>query len=581
MRRMHTVNIHSFEQYLDYLQVHQEEFAALFNTILINVTSFFRDAEVWTYLDQQLLPRLLESRDGEPLRIWSAGCASGQEAYTIAMLIAEHVGAASARDRAKIYATDVDEEALGQARQAVYKPSDIEGVPDDLRTKYFEPAGGAFVFSRDVRRAVIFGRHDLLQDAPISRVDLLLCRNTLMYFNADAQARVVARLFFSMVSGGLLLLGRAEMLFSYGAMFMPVDLKKRLFRAVEKPTLRDRMLILAETGRDAMANNAYNNSRLRDAAFEADVSPQILVDGASVVVGVTGLARKHLGVPDSAVGRPLQDLDVSFRPVELRGPLDRAVRERQEVVLQDIQWTVDGHATVYDVYVVPVLDDGGAVLGTRITFVDRTQFRQLHRELEHSKQELETAYEELQSTNEELETTNEELQSTVEELETTNEELQSTNEELETMNEELQSTNEELQTMNDELRNRSTDLNSVNSFLESIFTSLRSAVVVVDRDFHVVVWNNRAADMWGVRPDEAHRQNFMGLDIGLPVGNLRQPIRDILRGAEDFIEVSVPAVNRRGRRIECRVNLSPLRQEDRTVDGAILLMEEKQPDAVS
>jgi two-component system CheB/CheR fusion protein len=198
--------------------------------------------------------------------------------------------------------------------------------------------------------------------------------------------------------------------------------------------------------------------------------------------------------------------------------------------------------------------------------------------LTHSKQELETAYEELQSTNEELETTNEELQSTVEELETTNEELQSTNEELETMNEELQSTNEELQTMNDELRNRSTELNSSNAFLEAVFTSLRAAVVVIDRELRVQVWNAGALDMWGVRRDEAQGSSFFNLDVGLPVAELHQPIREVLSGAAGHREMVLPATNRKGRSIRCRVSVAPLTGLDRAVTGAILLMEEDVPE---
>ena len=211
--------------------------------------------------------------------------------------------------------------------------------------------------------------------------------------------------------------------------------------------------------------------------------------------------------------------------------------------------------------------------GSRFTTSPR--YRSLETELQHSKQELETAYEELQSTNEELETTNEELQSTIEELETTNEELQSTNEELETMNEELQSANEELQTINDELRNRSTDLNSAHAFLESVFTSLRSGVVVLDRNLRVLVWNHRAEDLWGLRADEAQRTDFLGLDIGLPVHDLRQPIRDILSGAAEHLETLLPATSRRGKALECRVMLAPLHDSGDGVEGVILLMDER------
>jgi two-component system CheB/CheR fusion protein len=207
--------------------------------------------------------------------------------------------------------------------------------------------------------------------------------------------------------------------------------------------------------------------------------------------------------------------------------------------------------------------------------------KMLQEELTHSKQELETAYEELQSTNEELETTNEELQSTVEELETTNEELQSTNEELETMNEELQSTNEELQTMNDELRNRSMELNTSNAFLEAVFTSLRAAVVVLDRDLRVQVWNAGAMNMWGLRSDEAQGVAFYSLDFGFPVAELHNALREILSGTAQHRETIVAATNRKGRTIRCRVAVAPLVTAERTVTGAILLMEDEASEAAT
>jgi two-component system CheB/CheR fusion protein len=206
-------------------------------------------------------------------------------------------------------------------------------------------------------------------------------------------------------------------------------------------------------------------------------------------------------------------------------------------------------------------------------FTDVSQAVELQQELERSRREFETAYEELQSTVEELETTNEELQSTNEELETTNEELQSTNEELETMNEELQSTNEELQTINTELMDRTGQLNQTNVFLESILESMQAGVIVLDRDLTVESWNALAEDMWGLRPEETKQKNFLGLDIGLPVDQLRQPIRDVLSGTADTAEVTLDAVNRRGRAVVCKVTCSPLDAGGGARPGVILLME--------
>jgi two-component system CheB/CheR fusion protein len=209
-----------------------------------------------------------------------------------------------------------------------------------------------------------------------------------------------------------------------------------------------------------------------------------------------------------------------------------------------------------------------------MTFIDVSLSRRLQDELEHSNRDLETAYEELQSTNEELETTNEELQSTIEELETTNEELQSTNEELETMNAELHSTNEELQTINDELRMRTGELDEVNDFLESMLLSQRGGLVVIDPDLRISVWNDKSAELWGIRADEAPGQHFLNLDIGLPVEDLRHPIRAVLAGDADGESVVVPATNRRGKEFRCQVVLNPLVNREQQIRGVILMMEE-------
>jgi two-component system, chemotaxis family, CheB/CheR fusion protein len=249
-KRMQAVGIPSYLDYEDYLEVVPEEFTHLFNTILINVTGFFRDPPAWEFLADEILPDILAARQpDEPLRIWSAGCASGQEAYTLAMLCAEVLGVDGFRERVKIYATDVDEEALNQARSARYSAKEVEGVPADLLQRYFERNGqGHFVFSKDLRRSVIFGRHDLIQDAPISRIDLLVCRNTLMYFNSEIQAHILGRFAFALREGGYLFLGKAEMLLANSSLFSAVDPSRRVFRQVPQRGLRERLMALGESG---------------------------------------------------------------------------------------------------------------------------------------------------------------------------------------------------------------------------------------------------------------------------------------------------------------------------------------------
>ncbi|MCE6995455.1 PAS domain S-box protein [Saccharothrix sp. S26] len=577
-RRMAQVGIDAYSEYVDHLQVDPEEFNALFNTILINVTGFFRDPEAWDVLRSDLVPALLAERSPEDqIRIWSAGCASGEEAYTLAMVFAEAIGPDRFRQRVKIYATDVDEEALAQARHAAYPESAVEKVPPDMVGTYFERQGNQYTFRKDLRRSVIFGRNDLVQDAPISRIDLLVCRNTLMYFNAETQSKILGRLHFALAPRGLLFLGKAEMLLSHSRIFDPVDLKRRVFRKTTAATVG-----LGHFAAQSFAHERTTEIRglaqLRDHAFSASPVAQVVVTGEDVVALVNQQAELVFGLSNRDLGRPLRDLEVSYRPVELRAYVEQAKVERRGIRIKDVEWQRGpGEAIWLEIHVNPLVDGDNGLLGVSIVFHDVTAARALLDELAHANRQLESAYEELQSTNEELETTNEELQSTVEELETTNEELQSTNEELETMNEELQSTNDELQAINDALRERSVELDEVNDFLESVLTSIRSGVVVVDGEMRVVAWNFGAEDLWGLRQDEAVGQHLLNLDIGMPVAELRPTVRAALQDLHFAETKTMAAVNRRGKRISLRVHCGPLRTPGGEIRGGILLMEGTEP----
>ncbi len=577
-KRMQAVGIASFAEYTDHLEVHPDEFAELFNTILINVTGFFRDPPVWEYLAAEVVPRVTAKAPDQPIRVWSAGCSSGEEAYTLAIALAEALGVEKFRERVKIYGTDVDNEAISQARLGAYPARALEDVPEAYRAKYFEAAGDRRVFRKDLRRNVIFGRNDLIQDAPISRLDLLVCRNCLMYFNAETQARILERFHFAVNDDGYLVLGKAEMLLSRGDTFAPVDLKRRVFQKVSRGAPRARPLAGGQPGNGGgpPASPLVNHLRIREAAFEAGPVPQVVVDAGGFLALVNQLARSEFGLAVTDLGRPFHSLELSFRPANLRPAVEQATAEGRSVAIREVEWNrATGEPPEYlDVQVAPMRDlANNGLLGVSISFATVTPVKRLQGELLKAKQQLESAYEELQSSNEELETTNEELQSTIEELETTNEELQSTNEELETMNEELETTNEELQSANEELRQRSDELNQVNTFLESILTGFRGGVVVLDRDLVVLVWNQKAEGLWGLRAEEVKGQHFMNLDIGLPVEQLRQPIKACLAGGTGT-GVAVEAVNRRGKPIRCQVTCTPLLGPGAEPRGVILLTEE-------
>ncbi|HEX8631268.1 MAG TPA: CheR family methyltransferase [Catenuloplanes sp.] len=572
--RMQQAGAAEYAEYLDLLQVHPDEFTSLFNTVLINVTSFFRDPEAWQFLQSELLePLVADKPAGTPIRVWSAGCASGEEAYTLAIMLAEILGPEAFRKQVKIYATDVDEEQLAEARAATYPERALASVPPELRTRYFEGTGNRYVFRKDLRRSVIFGRNDLVLDAPISRIDLLVCRNTLMYFNAETQARILGRFHFGLAEGGILFLGKAEMLLSHGDLFLPVDLKRRVFRKVPR-LAQPAGSIFAEQPRPPLGAELIGLDQLRMEAFLASPVAQVVVSADGLVALANRQAEVSFGVSQRDMGRPFRDLEISYRPVELRKYIDQAQAERRTLRVTDIEFSrAPGETTHLEVQLNPLLDADLGVLGVALLFTDVTVAHRLQDDLEYANRQLETAYEELQSTNEELETTNEELQSTVEELETTNEELQSTNEELETMNEELRSTNDELQHINEKLQESTMRLDAANAFLEAIMASLRSGVTVVNRDLQVQVWNRRAEDLWGLRREEVVGGHLLNLDIGLPIERLRPLLRSALSGAGGPQELELPAVNRRGRSIMVRVVCTPLADDAGGPGGAIVVME--------
>jgi two-component system, chemotaxis family, CheB/CheR fusion protein len=570
--RMHLVGLNDFDDYMDYLQVHPEEFSNLFNAILINVTSFLRDPPAWNYLANEIIPKIIKAKkENDPIRVWSAGCSSGEEPYTLAMMLAEALGDEAFHNRVKIYATDVDEVALSEARQASYTKERIQPIPAHLLEKYFELVGKRYIFRTDLRRSMIFGRHDLFKDAPISRLDLLVCRNTLMYFNSDTQAVILNRFHFALKNAGFLFLGKSELLITHSNLFIPVDIKHRIFSKVVRVRPRNHLPDPAQL-HDQGARPEWIT--LKDASLENLPMAHLLLNKQGALILANERARILFGLGAKDIGRLVQDLEVSYKPLELRSQIEKAYIERRNISVSKVErHLLDGKIQYLDVEIAPLQEDG-IIIGASVTFFDVTHYQNLGQDLERSRQELETAHEELQSTVEELETTNEELQSSNEELETTNEELQSTNEEIETMNEELQSTNEELQTINDELRQRTEELNRANSFLQSILTGMHSGLIVVDGNFQVISWNRKSRDLWGLSEEDVKMRPFFGLDIGLRAEEFADAIRACLGGETDYLEKELDAINLRGKPIRVRITLTPLKDLTGKRDGVIILVDE-------
>ncbi|TGB07115.1 CheR family methyltransferase [Streptomyces sp. MZ04] len=573
-KRMDDVGVQDYADYRDLLETDTVEFRTLFNTILINVTSVFRDPDAWELLQREVVPQLIADLGADDeIRVWSAGCSSGEEAYSLAIMFAEALGIEESLNRVKIYATDVDEEALRDARSGQYPAKNLESLSVELRDKYFERHGAHYVFRPDLRRRVIFGRHDITRDAPISRLDLLVCRNTLMYFNVEAQTQIVDRFHFALREGRYLFLGKAEMLLSDGERFEALSIRQRIFRrrpggsTPPYPAIPMKM----RSGLGAEMQAVSRTRQLRDLILDAAPGAAVALDEGGGVVMINNEARAQFGLTTHDIGRPFQDLELSYRPTELRSLVDQATHERRTLRVNGAERRIGSELQYFDIVIQPISGGQGLPVATNITFTDVTLATQLKAEVKRVREDLETAYEELQSTNEELETTNEELQSSIEELETTNEELQSTNEELETTNEELRSGNEELETMNDEMRLRSTDLDEARAFLEGVVSSIAAGVVVLSSDSRVRSWNRGAIDLWGLRADEVLDEEFFSLDFGLPTGGLRQVVEECIASGKRSGPVVIPAVNRIGRSIDCSVICSPF---DGHNGGVVLLMED-------
>jgi two-component system CheB/CheR fusion protein len=397
-----------------------------------------------------------------------------------------------------------------------------------------------------------------------------------MYFNAETQSHVVDRFHFALRENAYLFLGKAEMLLSEADRFEVINMQQRIFRrrpgaAVSKyPSAPLRI----DMGPGAETREVSRKRQLRDLALETAPFAVLGIDAEGIIVLLNNQMRTLFGLMSRDLGRAFRDLEISYRPIELRSLIEQAYAEHRVVRVSGVERTVGADEVQYlDLHIQPLWGTDGMAAGAMVLFTDTTFTTRLQMEVKRSREELDTAYEELQSTNEELETTNEELQSSIEELETTNEELQSTNEELETTNEELQSGNEELETMNEEMRVRTTELDEARSFLEGVLSSVAAGVVVLDSGLLVRSWSKGAEELWGLRSHEVRNQGFFNLDFGLPTAQLRDVVQQCLGSARQTGPVQVGAINRIGRTITCLVTCSPLDGKG-DGDGVVLLMEE-------
>ncbi|HEY2027839.1 MAG TPA: CheR family methyltransferase [Myxococcales bacterium] len=532
-RRMAERRCKSVAEYRAVLEREPAEFDALISAMLIKVTSFFREPAMWEELENTTLPQVLsEKRAGEEIRVWCAGCATGEEAFSAAIVVAEVLQRTHQQQTVKIFGTDADEKAIGFARQGSYTRDRVKGVPKRILDKYFVATGEAYTVRRELRRSTVFGVNNLVADAHISRLDVVICRNVFIYLDAALQKRVLTRFHFALQPHGILVLGKSELIPYAAKLFEPVDLPRRIYRkdgtrhvALAKSQLLALIpsppaLRAAEELQPALeaAHKIYSDvvQSLRNAVIVTSLDGAVLLwnDAAAALWG---------RADTEILGKRLASLNLQGLAGELIVEKTRAVREGR-IPVDRAFGVVDRREAEKAVQImveVSALRDGaGGAAGLVYTAHDVTELIELQGELRKANQdrqsaleELQTTNEEMQSSNEELETTNEELQSANEELQTTNEELQSTNEELETANEELQSINAELDATDRELAHRTSEMTTFGFIQRTIIRSLGVGVIVLDEQGRVKVWNLAAERLLGVGEDDAMNQVLWTLHV--------------------------------------------------------------------
>jgi two-component system CheB/CheR fusion protein len=532
-RRLVAVHLDNFDLYLRYLQDNPQEAELLFNDFLIGVTGFFRDPEVFDALKIIALPKLLHSKpDGYQIRVWVVGCSTGEEAYSIAMLLKEYMIENNRDFTVQIFATDIDDRALVTARTGVYDASSVGVIKPQLLSRYFVKEDTSYRIKRGIREMLVFASHSVIKDPPFTRIDLISCRNLLIYLDTEAQNKFLPLLHFSLKSGGFLFLGTSESVGKFTDLFLPIDKKCKIF---EKIGVRSSLSPVYDfpspqrSGRMEEKNIRKGTEVDMEKQVEKILLKQfnsdcIVIDEKGTIVYIYGHIGNYL---EFSQGRPRSNVFEMTRE-GLKIPLIAAIRK---AVSESNTVSVDGriHEKEKEIgvraTVIPLTDTEGlnglmlvlfetlrescAAIKRQVDVGHDEYVDQLEKELQNTQESLQTTIEELQTTNEELTSTNEEYQST-------NEELQSANEELETSKEELQSLNEELVTVNSELQNKLEELSKNIADNRNVLENLKIPTMILDREFRIRRFTVGVTKLI----------NLIDSDIGRPIGHLVSNIKN-------------------------------------------------------
>ncbi|HTV88833.1 MAG TPA: CheR family methyltransferase [Stellaceae bacterium] len=592
-RRMQVLELRDIDRYVDRLREDRREVVQLFHNLLIGVTAFFRDREAFEALKQQVIPQLFEGKSStDSVRVWIPGCATGEEAYSIAILLLEHLATVRVRPKLVVFATDIDDPAVTVARAARYPAALLQDVSQDRLDRFFSGDGISYTLTSDVRDVCIFSSHSIIRDPPFSRIDLISCRNLLIYLDRGPQHQLIPIFHYALRPGGYLFLGTSETLTQHAELFAPLDKKNRIFQRREQTGVHPGLPLRVPSPRHGLleprpvlGNNGTTlplrhvvESRVLDQFAPAHV----VVTRDGDVIHFSNRTGKYL---ENAPGAPNRNVMMMARRglrVDLRTTLAEAVESRRSIRRAGIRVQVDDRIQFIDLSVEPLPDrdveplflivfsDLGSPLTPEqlvpLAVPDQaTSTEQIERELRDTRERLQSMVEEYETALEELKSANEELVSINEELQSSNEELQSSNEELETSREEAQSVNEELHTVNSELQRKVEELDRANENLRSLFDGTEIATVVVDRNLVIRSFTPAIRSIF----------NLMEVDRGRPLTDivsgivdldLRREVGPVLATGEGHER----RVVRRDGKAHYLMRVLPYHAVDKSLDGALV-----------
>jgi len=584
IRRMQVIQADTLESYVACLRQEPKEVTALFRDLLINVTNFFRDGEAFETLAEQVLPKIFAQRGAdETVRVWVPGCATGEEVYSIAILMREHMETLNAVPRVQLFATDIDDRALSVARSGRYPAALLESVSPERRQRFFVQDGASLMVAKDVRELCIFSPHSVIRDPPFSRLDLVSCRNLLIYFGAAVQAQVIPTFHYALRPGGFLFLGLSENATQFAELFAPIDKKNRIFRSREGVSprirvslgdagLKPRSSLGASIGHKRSAGSAGFRQSVERQVLERFAPAHVVVNAEGDVVYYSARTGKYL---EQIAGAPSQNLMTMARKglrLDLHAALGEAVQTETRVIRQNLAVEGDDERVQFvsiaiEPFVEKAENDSRLFV---VVFTDmgaslsREQASERATSPETDTGQLER---ELRDTRERLQSSIEEYETAVEELRSSNEELQSSNEELEASKEEHQSLNEELHTVNTELMGKVDALDRVNSDLSNLFASTKVATIFLDRNLAIRMYTPEVSAIFNILPVDRGRP-LTDLTGRIPLPTLSADVHQVLSEGE-VVERTIEHQTGAGP-AQYLLRIAPYHDQGAQVDGIVL-----------